>query len=85
MGAGDEELLAAWNRWREDHSSHDGSDGMKRTVAGLGISAGLAMLVTTSVDAQLTPGTWTGTMSPQETRALQSATRLVRPTELFLS
>ena len=38
---------------------------MKRTVAGLGISAGLAMLATTSVGAQeLRPGTWTGTMSP---------------------
>ncbi len=38
---------------------------MKRMLAGLGISTGLAMLVTASVSAQeLEPGTWTGTMSP---------------------
>ncbi len=43
---------------------------MKRTLAGLGIGVGLATLVTTSVDAQLTPGTWTGTMSPPGSQSL---------------
>ena len=37
---------------------------MSRTFAALGTCVGLVMLVTTPVDAQLTPGTWTGTMSP---------------------
>ena len=59
---------------------------MKRTAAGLGIVALLAMWVATPVGAQeLAPGTWTGTMSPPQNSPTVAVTYEVGETDGALS
>ena len=59
---------------------------MKRTAAGLGIVALLAMWVATPVGAQeLAPGTWTGTMSPPQNSPSVAVTYEVGETDGALS
>ncbi len=59
---------------------------MKRTAAGLGIVALLAMWVATPVGAQeLAPGTWTGTLSPPQNSPSVAVTLEVGETDGALS